>query len=250
MSGAGETGDYVLLRLAGRLSSSPTGEFAGFEAGPLALGSHPGPDFRPVDVLVELDRNRVKRFEDARAGKNAHLQAAMCVLIWFPKDPKFDQIVTAGCLDVSVPKSHWAEEVVARWNISRIKTVEIEFPKGTIGENFRSAYDKVENAEKLFVDGRYKQTLFELYSAFENLARRHGFDSPDQAFFAGLLADAHNVKKERAKLALSYLCNFLHLGRHEPKGSLESFEVSRRDARFGLTMAYTVFEYLASTVAN
>ncbi len=250
MSGAGDSGDYVLLRLAGRMSSSPTGEFAGFEAGPVTLGSHPAPDFRPVDVLVELDRTRVKRFEDARAGKNAHLQAALSVLIWFPKDTRFNQIVTVGCLDVSVPKSHWAEEVVARWNISRIKTVEVDFPETAIGDNFRSAYDKVENAEKLFVDGHYKQTLAELYSAFESLANAHGFKEPDQSFFVGLLAGSHTAKKEAAKLALAKLCGFLQLGRHEAKESPETLEISRREARFGLTMAYAVFEYLAGTVAG
>jgi hypothetical protein len=246
-----QAGDYALLRLAGRLLSSTAGDFAGFDAGPLALESRPAPDFGgTVQVFVDLDRTRVKRFEDARAGQNAHLQAHLSALIWVPGQSKFNQIASAGNLDVWVPKSHWADEVVTRWNLSRIKTVEIEFPRATIGENFRSAYEKVENAEKLFTEGHYKQTLAELYSAFENLAHGHGFKQPDQALFADLLADAHGVKKEKAKLALDKLCDFLQLGRHEPKELPETFEISRREARLGLTMAYAVFEYLAGAVGN
>ena len=65
---------YILLHLAGSVWSNPIGEIASFDAGPLAEQSSPSPYERHHEVVVPLDRVQVKRFEDARAGANAHLQ--------------------------------------------------------------------------------------------------------------------------------------------------------------------------------
>ncbi|MGH9864920.1 MAG: hypothetical protein ACRD4H_05830 [Candidatus Acidiferrales bacterium] len=163
--------------------------------------------------------------------------------MWYPTQQKFE-VVSGGPLQVQVPKSHWAERIVSAWNLSNIKIVEIEFPKGSEGENFRSAYAKVEAAESLFVNGQWKQTLGELYSAFEALAKTLGFAKPDQQFFAGVLSEMHQAKKEKFKLALDAFCDLLHLGRHEPKEAAETFAVSPSDARFALIMSRAIFEYI------
>ncbi len=55
--GKEEIADYVLLRLAGTILSPPLGEFAGFEAPPLAETSHPSASYyRPLEVVIALDR--------------------------------------------------------------------------------------------------------------------------------------------------------------------------------------------------
>lgn len=234
---------YVLLRLTGILSSNPIGEFASFDAGPLAEQSNASPYDRIQDVVVPLDRVQVRRFEDARAGANAQLNISFVGLVFSAADPRFQRIA-AGLLQLVVPKSHWVEEVVTPWGLSNVKIVEVSLPSSVAGDNFRSAYAHVEGAEKLFASGLYKQVLGELYSGFEGLAKSVGFAKPDQQFFAGILAELHATKKESAKRALDGLCDFLHLGRHEAKEAPESFAISRSDARFALVMSQAVMEYL------
>jgi len=236
---------YVLLRLAGTLSSNPIGEFVTFEVRPLAEHSNPSPHERYQELTVALDRVRVKRFEDARGGADAHLRLSFSGLVWFPPPQStFEAIGPNSELEVKVPKSHWVEQVVQPWGLESVKLVEITFPKSEAGENFRAAYSHVEAAERHFANGLNKQTLAELYSAFEKLAQSHEFNKPDQSFFVCLLSDSHPAKKEAAKVALDKLCDFLHLGRHEPKESPDTFQISRSDARFALVMAHAVFEYI------
>ncbi len=245
-AGPEQTGlQYVLLRLAGSVSGHPIGEFASFDAGPLAEASHPSAFERHCEVSVPLDRVRVKRFEDARAGSNAGLTLSFSGLVWLSAPQStFERIHASSQLQIDVPKSHWAERVLHPWGLDSVKLVELTFPKSEAGENFRAAYSHVETAEKHFANGEYKQVLVELHSAFEGLARELGFSNPDQQFFAHMLAEFHPEKKEKTKLALDYLCGFLHLGRHQPKTSPETFQISRSDARFGLVMAHSVFEYI------
>lgn len=241
----GEKGEapYTLVRLAGTLQNQQHGEFAAFEVGPIAEASTPQAFFRQKQVTVPLDCLRVKRFEDARSGNDANFGIMLSCLLWHPAQQKFET-VCGGPLQVQVPKSHWAERVIAVWNLSNIKVVEIAFPKNIAGENFRAAYAKVETAERLYASGQWKQTLSELYSAFEALAKTLGFTRPDQQCFVALLSESHPVKKEKFKLALDSFCDLLHLGRHEPNEAAETFSVSRSDARFALLMAHAIFEYI------
>ena len=242
-------GQYVLLRLAGTVSSNPIGEFGRFEAGPLAEVSNSSPFDRHHEVVVPLDRARVKRLEEARAGADASVSITFSALVWFPLPQNTLRAMNSGHpLQVAVPKSHWAERVVEQWGLDSVKLIEIRFPKSETGDGFRTAFAKVGSAERLFTDGQWKQTLAELYSAFEALAKSHGFGKPDQQFFAGLLSGLHPVKKESVKLALDGFCDVLHLGRHEPKESADTFSVSQGDARFALIMAHAIFEYITPRV--
>ena len=106
----------------------------------------------------------------------------------------------------------------------------------------------MESAEKLFANGLWKQTLAELYSAFEDLAKNSRYSKPDQQFFASLLAESHPVKKEKAKLALDYLCSFFNWDGTSQAMDLHlaicPFVLPPRDARLGLTLAHAIFEYL------
>jgi hypothetical protein len=239
--------EYTLVRLAGKLLSQPLGEFASFDVGPLAEVPNPEPFFRQQEALVALDRQRIKRLEDARAGNNAYFQIMLSCLIWYPAQQKFEVTRSSGYLEVQVPKSHWVEGVVSVWNLSNIKAVEIQFPKGTAGENFRASYARVEEAEKLFASGHYKQVLTTLRLSFEALANSLGFEQRVKECFELLFAGSHPEKREKASEALTGLYRFLHLGPHEQANQPESGEqpvVTRQDARFALTMAYVVFEYI------
>ncbi|HEV2234641.1 MAG TPA: hypothetical protein VGV68_14710 [Terriglobia bacterium] len=235
---------YTLLRLAGSVLSNSIGEFASFESGPLVETSNSAVFDRHVDVLVALDRMRVKRFEDVRSGANAQLQISLSGLVWLPAKHEFERVYSQGPLQVIVPKSQWVDEVVSRWGLSHVKLIEIAFPESSAGENYRAAYSRVEAAERHFANGNYKDVLVELWSAFEGLAKSQGCEKPDQQYFARLFADSHPKKKEAAKLALDNLCDFFHLGRHQPNESPDTFQILRADARFALTMAHAIFEYI------
>ena len=63
------------------------GEFASFDAGPLAEQSNASPYDRAEEVVVPLDRLQVKRFEDTRAGANAQLNISFLGLIYSAADP-------------------------------------------------------------------------------------------------------------------------------------------------------------------
>jgi len=244
----GQKGDapYTLLRFAGTLQSQMLGEFASFEAGPMAETSSPEPYFRQKQITVSLDRERIKRFEDARAGNNANIQLSFYGLLWHPTQQKYEA-VWGGPLQVDVPKSHWVERVLAYWNLSSAKIVEIRFPQSEAGENFRKAYARVEEAEKHFVSGQYKQVLAALRLSFEALAKSFGFEKASKEFFESLFASAHPEKKEKARDALTYLYKFLHLGPHEQTNHPDSDGrpvVAQQDARFALIMAHAIFEYI------
>lgn len=236
--------NYVLLRLAGQLETPAFGQFAEFDVGPIVEESRANPYFRQLNVNVDLDHVRIRQFEDARAGRDVQLNVRFSGLAWLSEEQKFQTVLSSGLLQIIVPRSHWADQVLSRWGLSDVKIIEIAFPKSGVGDNFRAAYSHVEAAEKLFSNGQYKQVLGEVYACFEGLANALGFKNPDQQFFASILVELHPEKKEKAKLALDYFCEFAHLGRHEPKTSPETFELSRSDARFALTTALAVLEYI------
>lgn len=85
----GQSGNvqYTIIRLAGTLQSQPIGDFARFEVSPLSVVSHPHPFDRQQDVMAFLDRLAIKRFEDARNGKDAHFQIRLSCLVWLPTAP-------------------------------------------------------------------------------------------------------------------------------------------------------------------
>jgi hypothetical protein len=244
----GEKGDapYTMLRLAGTLQSQTLGEFASFEAGPMAEPSSPQPYFRQKQITVALDRERIKRFEEARGGNNANIQLSFSCLLWHPTQQEFE-FIWGGPLQVDIPKSHWVERVLAFWNLSNTKVIEIRFPKNESGENFRNAYARVEEAEKHFASGQYKQVLTSLRLSFEGLAKSFGSQAAGKEFFESLFASSHPEKREKARDALTGIYRFLHLGPHEQANHPDSdgqAVVTRQDARFALIMAHAIFEYI------
>lgn len=244
--GAGQQGDvqYTLLRLAGKISDQHSREFASFDVGPLAEVPSPQPYYRPQEALVALNHRQIKKYEDARAGNNAQFRVMLAGLLFYQQ--KFEVARSTQYLDVVVPRSHWVDNVLSAWKISSVKVVEIDFPSDTAGENFRLSYARVEEAERLFASGQYKQVLTALRLSFETLANSLGFERRMKDCFDFLFASFHPEKKEKARGALTGLYQFLHLGPHEQANSGPNAEavVTRQDARLALTLTYAIFEYI------
>jgi len=154
---------------------------------------------------------------------------------------------SSGYLEVKVPQSDWTQRVSSVWNLSSTKVIEIVFPKGTAGENFRASYARVEEAEKLLASGHYKQVLTSLRLSFEALAKSHGYENPGKDFFESLFASSHQEKKEKIRDALTGIYRFLHLGPHEqanhPSSNAQPV-VTRQGAQLALTLTYAIFEYI------
>ena len=203
--------------------------------------------FGQMDAIVTLDRERIKRFEDAREGNDAQIQIMLSGLLWYPARLGFEVARASGHLQVSVPKSHWIDRVISAWGLSKNKVIEINFPSNAVGENFRKSYARVEEAEKFFASGDYKQVLTTLRLSFEGLAKSLGFERAGEDFFASLFASALPEKQDKARDALTAIYKFLHLGPHEqanhPNPNAQPV-VKREDARFALTLAYVIFEYI------
>lgn len=239
---------YQLVRLAGKLQCQPLGEFASFDVGPMAEVPNAEPFFRQQEAFVAFARQQISRFEDARAGKDAYFQIMLTGTLWYPAQQKFEVTrSSSGFLELSVPRSHWIDRVLSVWNLSHTGVIEIKFPGSAAGENFRSSYARVEEAERLYASAQYKQVLTTLRLSFESLAKSFGFQSAGKDFFESLFASAHPEKKEKARDALNGIYRFLHLGPHEQGNHPESNAqpvVTRQDARFALTLAYAIFEYI------
>ncbi len=239
--------EYAMVRLAGKLQSQYLNEFASFDVGPIATAPSPDPLFKRQEALVMLDRHQVQRFEDARSGKDACFQIVLNGLAWFPTKAAFEPARPSGHLDVKVPRSVWVDQVLAIWNLSNVKLVEIVFPASETGAYFRDAYHRVEEAERHFANGQYKETLTSLRRSFEGVANKLGYEGRVKECLEHLFAGEHAEKKQKATEALFRLYQFLHLGPHDPpapSGAEDDPIVFRQDARFALTMAHAIFEYI------
>jgi len=248
---AGEQGqvNYTVVRLGGRLQTQALGEFATFEAEPLALIPNAQPYFRQQDILIPLDRLRVEHFENARAGNDARFQINFTALVSLAGSTQFEVArPQSGQLEVIVPRSLWIDNVLSHWSVSKTKLVEITFLDGATGDAFRKAYSRIEQAEKQFASGEYKQALTTLRIAFEGLAKDSGAQSPGKDYFDSLLASVHPDKKEKASAALTAIYRFMHLGPHE-QSSQSNFNgepaINRQDARFALILAQAAFGYMS-----
>lgn len=242
---------YTLVRLAGKLSNRALGEFASFDLGPLAEVPNAEPFFRRQEALVPLDRERIGRFEDARAGANANLSISLSALVWLsgplaPGQGPFERSY-AGPLEVNVPKSHWAESVVEPWGLDKVRLIEIRFPNSQTGDAFRNAYVRIEAAEKHYANAQYKEVLTSLRLSFERLASDLGHEGHVEDCFEDLFSGFSPDKKQKATEALNRFYRFLHLGPHEqaaPSEAGDQTSVIRQDARFALTMTYAIFDYI------
>ncbi|HLB87053.1 MAG TPA: hypothetical protein VJK29_05315 [Terriglobales bacterium] len=74
-----------------------------------------------------------------------------------------------------------------------------------------------------------------------------GFEKRVKECFESLFACSHPDKKEKTRGALTGIYRFIHLGPYEQANQPDSGGepiVSLREARFALTMAQTIFEYI------
>lgn len=100
-----------------------------------------------------------------------------------------------------------------------------------------------------FCEGRDEDTLVSCYRAFEFLARRRKLKNPDQQAFEKLLQGiAEQDKRRKLASLMHYLCQFFHLGRHEP--GQERPHLDRRDSEYALILTQATLAYLAKTMAE
>lgn len=238
---------YQLLRMAGVIKTKGDEVIAEFESIPMVEQSYDQPYYRQLQQDVPLDLPIIRRIEELRSGADPFFSFDFYGLVWLLNGTGFEKI-SAERLQLRIPRSLWADQVLSRWNVSNVKLVEIRFPNGIPGEHFRAAYTRVEEAEKHFANGQYKEVLTSLRLAFERLANDLGHNGRVKDCLESQFSDFDSEKRQKTTEALNSLYRFLHLGPHEQlpgPSATAGPNVSRRDARFALTMAHAVFEYMS-----
>ncbi len=106
------------------------------------------------------------------------------------------------------------------------------------------AVEHLEAASIHFAEDRANETMASCYKAFEYLAHKAGAKNPDQNGFEKLLGFIDDLeKRNKLRMLMHHLCQYFHLGRHEP--GKEDVVVDRRDAEYALILSQATLAYLA-----
>jgi hypothetical protein len=198
----------------------------------------------PCHFHFLLDSKRIERIEETRRGEDIIFELQVEGLASIGKAVnELVRIWSPGPIKVEIPQSHWVKEILSKWNYGQVKLVEIYFPESYKHNILKESYQHIEKAIYHFNNGNDRETLASVYSAFESMAKKIGYESPDQNFFYKLLENIENDKRNKSKLLLDYFCRYLHLGRHEP--NKPPVPIERKDSEFALTMAQLIYSYLS-----
>lgn len=238
--------NYTLVRLAGKLTvANENTELATFEAPPLAETSNTNSYERQLAVNVPLSVRQIKHIEELRDGKNPAFNVTLTGLIVLQPSNEFEQLRDL-MLQLHVPRSHWIDNVLNRWNISDLRLLEINSP--TTGRTeIALAYTRLAQAEHFYRTGDYPHVLTELRSAFAAVAACYSAQQADKNTFDKMLVNTHPKVREKLKESFHDFAAFLHLGPHKPSPTAEvPVPISRHDARLALVTSHAIFEYFAS----
>lgn len=238
-----ESPDYTLTELSCSVTYHPLQEIARIQMSDLVEDSSPQAYDRPLDLDVAISPQIAARMEEARDGKDPCFSLAFAGRVWLWATGKFGRAATNHVLDVRIPRSTWADQVLQVWKLAEVKFVEIRFVNGSLATDLALAHRMIEGAERHYANGHYREVLAEIFAAFESFAKARGFSRPDQQFFVSVLSEMGAAKKEKAKLMLDGICGFLQLGRHEANPPTI---VTRDDARLMLIFASAIVEYFSN----
>lgn len=139
-------------------------------------------------------------------------------------------------LNVRVSRSDWIRDVLTPTAYGDYVINEIRVPRGSVATQWRSAAERLQDADELLVLGRHAEALFQCRAALETLP-----GSPKRIF--DFVED--EAKRTTIDELTRQLVRFLHLGRHVKTG--EGFAVDHRDAQFAVYVTKTLLSY-ASTL--
>jgi len=239
---------FTLIELKGHLSLPGEERIAEFSTQPICHQIHDRPFSFPHTLIIPLDPYRIKRMEDVRGGGDMGLTLHFIGMVWIEGDGI--NKVSGGPLFLNIPQSHWVRSVLSGWGWERTRLVEVHISEGDHKVIPKRVYELMEEAIVHFNSGNDKEVLASIYMAFEAFAKVHGYEKPDQNFFAKLLknVEVEDEKKEKLKLLFGYFCKFLHLGRHEPDKPL--IRIERKDSEFALNMAWLTLGYISKLLSS
>ena len=102
-------------------------ELATFEAPPLAETSNTNSYERQLNLNVPLNIRQVKHIEELRDGKNPVFTVTLTALVALQPSNEFEQLRDLT-LQLHVPRSHWIDHALNRWNISDLRLLEVNGP--------------------------------------------------------------------------------------------------------------------------
>jgi hypothetical protein len=238
---------YTLLRVAGKLSLANTNDtVAALDSEPMAMQSGPQAYDQRLDLKAPLTLGQIKRIEELRDGKNPCFRITLTALVMLHTTPRDFERASDAQLYVTVPRSHWIDQVLNIWNVSDLRLLEISAPRDGRKE-IVLAQERLAQAENFYRTADYPQVLTELRSAFTAIAECYSCKQADQNAFGKMLVNTHPAMRERLRQSFGYFCAVLNTGPHEPPPTPEvPMPVSRQDARVALVVAHAIFEYFSS----
>ena len=184
-----------------------------------------------------------KRLEEVRDGQDPYLRIWLSGLA-FVQDQRFC-CLTASVMDITIPRSHWADRVLRIWGISDLQILEIGLPSSNIIE-FSVAKDRLARAEPEYRVGDYPQVLSSLRLAFEAVAKHYRATRVDKNLFDKMLAGSHGEIRTKLRDSFYHIYDLLNMGPHEPIGTEQTpLPISRDEARFALITTHAIFEFFS-----
>ncbi len=141
-----------------------------------------------------------------------------------------------------IPKSDWINWLKA-FGYGDFYLIEVPLRGVPERSELKKALGHLTAAWDHFGQGNDSEALGSCYKSFERLALDLGARQPDQNGWEKILNGVDQPKREKLKHLLRYLCDYLHLGRHEQKG--DSVELNRFDAEYAVIMTQATLAYLA-----
>lgn len=238
--------NYTLLRIGGNLFiGNENYAVANFEYPAMAENASSQAYDRVLNLVVPLTLTQIKHIETLRAGNNLLLRITLTGLVILKPSNEFERLPEMG-LQISVPRSHWIDNVLKTWNVSDLRLLETNLPADD-GGAMAAATKRLSDAEQLYRTGDYPHVLTQLRLAFAAVAERYGFRQADKNMFDKALSEKHPKMRTALRDSFAYFCDLLNFGPHEPTPTTDApTPVSRNDARFALVTAHAIFEYFSS----
>jgi len=211
-------------------------------------------------IGIPLTPYQLQKIEEMRNGKDLFLRVQFfCTAGWrvVAPSPMVTDIVrctvgvscySSGYCPFEIAQSKWVK-ILKELGYGDYVLCEIPLRGVPTRVGMKKALAHLEDAWEHFDEGRDVETLVSCYKAFEFLAKQEKLDDPNQQAFERLLERiGEEEKRKRLSLAMTYICKFLALARHEE--GQEGVHIDRRDSQYALILAQASLAYLATSMSK
>lgn len=167
--------DYGLHQICGKLFFASQ-QIADFRSDPISHFSRDGGELA-IPLVISLDSLCVQHIESQRIGDPSFRFDFILQYIKYQQIPRkqrnppmerFEQ--SWHQLNVSIPQSHWVNNVLPGLGYGKIAFVEVPTPESAFGETLKGAIAEFEKGQKYLLLGDYNKALGQYRNALEILS--------------------------------------------------------------------------------